>query len=68
MALCQDFCLRPPDSSSRRSSVMNIPREALPIPAFAWGGPHILAFPGWFGQSRDRTAQAAVIDTRPNNN
>jgi len=49
MALCQSLCLRPPDSSSRRSSDTNIPREALPITAFAWGGPHILAFPGRIG-------------------
>jgi hypothetical protein len=43
MALCLEFRVMPPESSSRRSSELNVPREALPITAFAWGGPHILA-------------------------
>ena len=43
MALCQVARLRPPESSSRRSLDVHSPREALPIFAFAWGGPHLLA-------------------------
>jgi hypothetical protein len=43
MALCQEVRLRPPESSSRRSSDLNSPRETLPIDAFAWGESHILA-------------------------
>jgi hypothetical protein len=43
MAFCQEVRFRPPESSSRRASDVNTPREALPISAFAWGGPHIFA-------------------------
>jgi hypothetical protein len=49
MAFCQEFRFRPPESSSRRSSDEISPREALPISAFAWGGPHLLARPGMSG-------------------
>jgi hypothetical protein len=64
MAFSQKVCLRPPESSSRRSSVLLSPREALPISAFAWGGPHILARRGTACSPQARDAQDVELDTR----
>lgn len=64
MAFSQKVCLRPPESSSRRSSVLLSPHEALPISAFAWGGPHILARRGTACRLKARDAQEARFDTR----